>query len=146
MNRLSLALKLEEFISFPAHDENTGKVLVVIRILHGALVTMNSKTIEEIKQAAEEIAGRYHQTLPKPEIDQTSEPFENFTREERNIRGLVTAEKGAQAPVLTSMGVGMATILGIRRKNGKVEFGISSDGKQIVEWIKAQQFHHELPD
>ncbi|MES2470848.1 MAG: hypothetical protein V4526_01280 [Patescibacteria group bacterium] len=136
--------RLEVLVPLVGDDKDTEASLAVIRILYNALMATNSGAVECIRLTTEELA-KQNKVSFAPEVDQTSEPFENFTTEERNIRGVAIAEKGAEAPVLTPMGVVMATILGIRRKDGVVEFGVSNKGSLIAGWLRAEQFWDELP-
>jgi len=80
-------------------------------------------------------------------VSQESESFESFTREERNIQGLLTVEKsGQEAPWLTPFGASLVKIYGIRRnKDGEVEFGIGNEQPPILGWVKAEHFYYEWP-
>lgn len=88
--------------------------------------------------------------MPQPtRIDQTSESFDNFTVEERTIKiedEPVLINKGSELPVFTPMGVDLVKVYGIRRKEGKVEFGIGNQTPPILGWVTADFFYHEWPD
>lgn len=85
------------------------------------------------------------QSEPSP-VSQESEPFENFTREERTVKGGLVVTKGSEAPWLTSTGVGMVKVYGIRRCEGVVEFGIGNEEPSILGWVTADRFWPEFPD
>jgi len=106
-------------------EEGTTELLTRLRLVEGA-----SSELKEIS-----------------EVDQTSEPFENFTEEERTIgEGLViVAKSGTEAPWINPYGVNLVKIYGIRRKNGRVEFGIGNETPPILAWVTANCFHYEWP-
>ncbi len=80
-------------------------------------------------------------------ISQESEPFENFTREERTIQGLlVVSEAGTIAPWMTPYGAALVKIYGVRRHEGKVQFGIGNEEPPILGWVEALAFYDKWPD
>lgn len=81
-----------------------------------------------------------------------------YTEEERTIgKGLMLVEKiPCEAPWLGALGSGMIMIIGIRRKDGKVEFQVGDEKKKpyIDEdskeedksvWVEADDFYDEWP-
>lgn len=81
-------------------------------------------------------------------VEQNSEPLEKFSEEERRVgNGLfILSELGEEAPWFTPYGVGVVKIYGIRRKEGKVEFGIGNETPPILSWVTADRFWNEWPE
>ena len=98
------------------------------------------------KRRLKEGAKKLKKRKRKP-VSQKSEPFENFTEGERNIKGLVTVSApGTEAPWLTPFGAGLVRIYGIRRREGKIEFGIGNEEPPILGWVTQDKFFDEWPD
>lgn len=96
------------------------------------------KRLEEMEKRAKE---------PRESISQESEPFENFTERERNIKGLVTVESpGTEAPWMSPLGACLVKVFGIRRRNGRVEFGVGNEEPPILAWVTKDKFYDEWPD
>lgn len=80
-------------------------------------------------------------------MSEESEPFENFTAEERTVgKGIAVVSQNSEVPWLTPYGVGLVKVYGIRRREGVVEFGIGNEEPPILGWVTADQFYHEFPD
>ena len=111
---------------------------IVLRLLH--------QQQGELSPIIKELEGALPKLAKLAEVEQVSEPFEGFTRQERTIHGSLVVEKsGTKAPWPTSVGVGVITIFGIRRRNGRVEFGIGSEKRPILDWVTPDRFHPEWP-
>ncbi len=97
------------------------------------------------KERLKKEARRLRRKKNRP-VSQKSEPFENFTERERNIKGLVTVSApGTEAPWLTPFGAGLVKIYGIRRRKGRVEFGIGNEEPPILGWVTKDEFYDEWP-
>lgn len=81
-------------------------------------------------------------------VSQKSEPFENFTPEERTVgKGVTVVSQDSEAPWLTPFGAALVKVYGIRRRpDGVVEFGIGNEARPILGWVTADQFFDEWPD
>ncbi len=82
-------------------------------------------------------------------IPQESEPFENFTVEERTIRVDGTSHllgREMNAPVRSPYGVTVVRVRGIRRHDGAVQFGVGDKEGPILDWITKSEFWHEWPN
>ncbi|MBD3208587.1 MAG: hypothetical protein GF370_03985 [Candidatus Nealsonbacteria bacterium] len=84
-------------------------------------------------------------------VSQESEPFNNFTREERSVRisgrSEIIGKPGTVLPWLGAFGACLVKVYGIRHDNkGEVEFGIGNEEPPILGWVKKEDFYHKWPD
>ena len=89
---------------------------------------------------------RHDAEMKKPE-NQQSERFEDFSPAERTIAGgiVVVKKPGTEAPWLGPLGACLIKVFGIRRRNGRVEFGIGNEKPPILDWVTANAFFDEWP-
>lgn len=80
-------------------------------------------------------------------VSQETEDFAAFSEAERNIHGLLVVKgPGTEAPWLSGAGACLVKIYGIRRREGRVEFGIGNEHPPILGWVQARDFYREWPD
>lgn len=98
------------------------------------------------RQARLEEEVRKQKTARRRPVSQASEPFNAFTRKERNTHGLLVVDKpGTEAPWEEEFGACVVKVFGIRRRKGRVEFGIGGRRRPIREWVTADRFANEWP-
>jgi len=73
-------------------------------------------------------------------VSKSSEPFDNFTEEERNIRvsgqQIIIEKPGIALPWLGPFGACLVKVYGIRHNDkGEVEFGIGNEAPPILGWV-----------
>lgn len=112
---------------------------------------------EECKRQRQAACARLKEEQYTPEFQHT-EPLENFAAKKRTVADgtICFTEFGQLAPVRTPWGVDTVYMNGIRRKDGKVQFGIgktavdpkalSPKHRKILNWVSGAVFYDEWPD